>query len=89
LVKPLSSLTTFSTATANASDGGVYPPLSTRVAACGYRRYWTYSTWVKWKAEEGSPINITPEDWKPLHLGEREYMAGKCYAAKPLLDEIC
>jgi REP-associated tyrosine transposase len=33
---------------------------------------WAYSTWAKWKAEEGRPINIAPEDWKPLHLGEHE-----------------
>jgi REP-associated tyrosine transposase len=33
---------------------------------------WAYSTWAKWTAEEGRPINIAPEDWKPLHLGERE-----------------
>jgi len=33
---------------------------------------WPYSTWAKWKAEDGRPINIPPEDWNPLHLGERK-----------------
>jgi len=33
---------------------------------------WAYSTWAKSTAEEGRPINIAPEDWKPPHLGERK-----------------
>jgi putative transposase len=31
---------------------------------------WPHSTWARWKREFGRPINIPPEDWKPLHLGE-------------------
>lgn len=32
---------------------------------------WPYSTWHRWKKELGRPLNITPDDWKPVHLGER------------------
>ncbi len=32
---------------------------------------WPYSTFHKWKREFGRPINIPPEDWNPIHLGER------------------
>jgi putative transposase len=32
---------------------------------------WPYSTWRSWKRELGRPITIPPEDWRPLHLGER------------------
>ena len=31
---------------------------------------WPYSTYRKWKKEFGRPINIPPEDWRPVHLGE-------------------
>ena len=31
---------------------------------------WPYSTWANWKQEFGRPINIPPEDWKPVHLCE-------------------
>lgn len=31
---------------------------------------WPYSTWREWKKEYGRPINVPPEDWRPLHLGE-------------------
>jgi len=27
-----------------------------------------YSTWLKWAAREGRPVNIAPEDGKPRHL---------------------
>lgn len=32
---------------------------------------WPHSTWRRWKREFGRPISISPEKWKPLHLGER------------------
>ncbi|MEZ5920117.1 MAG: transposase [Parvularculaceae bacterium] len=32
---------------------------------------WPYSTYHEWKKEFGRPINTPPEDWKPLHPGER------------------
>ncbi len=32
---------------------------------------WPYSTWKRWRREEGRPINTPPEDWNPIHLGER------------------
>jgi putative transposase len=32
---------------------------------------WPYSTWPEWKKEQGRPIDVPPEDWKPAHLGER------------------
>ncbi len=31
---------------------------------------WAYSTYQEWKKKYGRPINIPPEDWKPVHLGE-------------------
>lgn len=31
---------------------------------------WPFSTWHEWKKEFGRPINVPPEDWRPLHLGE-------------------
>ena len=31
---------------------------------------WPYSTWRHWKREYGRPINIPPDDWNPVHLGE-------------------
>ena len=37
---------------------------------------WPYSTWRQWKKKEGRPINVPPENWKPVHLGEREEVAG-------------
>jgi putative transposase len=33
---------------------------------------WPHSTWHDWKKEFGRPGNIAPEDWKPVHIGERE-----------------
>ena len=33
---------------------------------------WPHSTWARWKKEYGRPIDTPPEDWRPLHLGERE-----------------
>ncbi|MDZ7629206.1 MAG: transposase [Parvularculaceae bacterium] len=32
---------------------------------------WPSSTWHGWKKEFGRPVSIPPEDWKPVHLGER------------------
>ena len=32
---------------------------------------WPYSTYHEWKKEFGRPIDIPPEDWNPVHLGER------------------
>jgi len=32
---------------------------------------WPYSTYHEWKKEFGRPINVPPQDWSPLHLGER------------------
>lgn len=32
---------------------------------------WPYSTYKVWKNEVGRPVSIPPEDWKPVHLGER------------------
>jgi len=32
---------------------------------------WPHSTWVSWKKENGRPINIPPDEWKPAYLGER------------------
>ncbi|MEO0400224.1 MAG: transposase [Pseudomonadota bacterium] len=32
---------------------------------------WPYSTWHDWKREIGRPIEVPPEDWQPVHLGER------------------
>lgn len=32
---------------------------------------WPYSTWHEWKKEFGRAINTPPEDWNPIHLGER------------------
>jgi len=32
---------------------------------------WPYSTYKEWKKEVGRPINIPPQEWEPLHLGER------------------
>jgi len=32
---------------------------------------WPYSTYKEWKKDVGRPINTPPEDWKPIHLGER------------------
>ncbi len=32
---------------------------------------WPFSTYHEWKKEFGRPITIPPEDWKPVHLGER------------------
>lgn len=31
---------------------------------------WLYSTWHDWKKEFGRPIDVPPEDWRPMHLGE-------------------
>lgn len=31
---------------------------------------WPYSTWHDWKKEFGRPINTSPENWNPAHLGE-------------------
>ena len=31
---------------------------------------WPYSTYHEWKKEYGRPVNIPPENWKPVHLGE-------------------
>lgn len=31
---------------------------------------WPHSTWGRWKKEFGRPMNIPPEDWRPVHLGE-------------------
>jgi hypothetical protein len=28
------------------------------------------SAWAKWKAENGRPINIPPEDWNPVYMEE-------------------
>ncbi|MEO1152066.1 MAG: transposase [Pseudomonadota bacterium] len=32
---------------------------------------WPYSTYHEWKREFGRPINTPPEDWSPVHFGER------------------
>jgi len=32
---------------------------------------WPYSTFHDWTKEYGRPINVPPDDWKPVHLGER------------------
>lgn len=32
---------------------------------------WPYSTWSRWKKKYGRQINTPPEDWNPVHLGER------------------
>jgi len=32
---------------------------------------WPCSSYHEWKKEFGRPINVPPEDWKPVHLGER------------------
>lgn len=32
---------------------------------------WPYSTWRKWHADYGRPINTPLEAWNPKHLGER------------------
>ncbi len=32
---------------------------------------WPYSTYHEWKKEVGRPANIPPEEWRPLHPGER------------------
>lgn len=32
---------------------------------------WPHSTWAKWKKDDGRPITVPPENWAPLHLGER------------------
>lgn len=32
---------------------------------------WLLSTFHKWKKEYGRPITASPEDWNPVHLGER------------------
>ena len=32
---------------------------------------WPCSTYHDWKKEYGRPVNVPPEDWKPVHLGER------------------
>lgn len=31
---------------------------------------WPFSTYQEWKKEFGRPINISPKDWRPVHLGE-------------------
>ena len=32
---------------------------------------WPYSTYREWEKEFGRPISVPPEDWRPVHLGER------------------
>ena len=32
---------------------------------------WLYSTYKAWKSDVGRPVNVPPQDWKPVHLGER------------------
>jgi putative transposase len=31
---------------------------------------WAYSSWHDFKREYGRPIDVPPEEWNPLHLGE-------------------
>lgn len=37
---------------------------------------WPFSTWHDWKKDSERPINVPPEDWSPVHLGERRELAG-------------